>query len=156
MARMNWIRHASRAVIIRGGRMLAIKMCDRSGIFYVLPGGGQRHGETMRDGLRRECLEEINLEVNVGRLIYVREYIGRNHGFAKQHRHFHQVETVFSCSIPEGAEPSPGSETDRKQIGIEWLDLKTLGEVRFLPTDAVPVIRREMEGGDDLYLGDLN
>ncbi|MFP4351434.1 MAG: NUDIX domain-containing protein [Puniceicoccaceae bacterium] len=153
---MKWIRHACRAVILRDGRLLSIKMCDRSGIFYILPGGGQRHGETMREALRRECLEEINLEVSVGRLLYVREYIGRNHSFSKYHRDFHQVETVFSCSIPPGAEPGAGSETDRKQIGIEWLDLETLSAVRFLPTDAVPVIQRELEQGSDLYLGDIN
>ena len=153
---MKWIRHACRAVILREGRLLSIKMCDRSGIFYVLPGGGQRHGETMRAALQRECLEEIGLEVSVGRLLYVREYIGRNHSFSKYHRDFHQVETVFSGSIPTGAEPQPGAETDRKQIGIEWLDLETLAAVRFLPTDAVPVIQRELEQGSDLYLGDIN
>ncbi|MBC2601399.1 NUDIX domain-containing protein [Puniceicoccus vermicola] len=153
---MKWIRHACRAVIVRRNRLLAIKMCDRSGVFYVLPGGGQRHGETMKEGLKRECLEEINLEVIIGPLLYVREYIGRNHNFSKYHRDFHQVETVFSCSIAEGAEPEPGSETDRKQIGIEWLDLKQLASVRFLPADAVPVIQRQMEEGSDLYLGDIN
>lgn len=153
---MKWIRHACRAVIVRDDRLLAIKMCDRSGIFYVLPGGGQRHGETMREGLKRECLEEINLDVSVGPLLYVREYIGQNHSFSKYHRNFHQVETVFSCTIAEGAEPSPGSETDRKQIGIEWLDLKRLTSVRFLPADAVPFIQRELAQSDDLYLGDIN
>jgi 8-oxo-dGTP pyrophosphatase MutT (NUDIX family) len=153
---MKWIRHACRAVILRRDCLLAIKMCDRSGIFYVLPGGGQRHGETMKEGLKRECLEEINLEVLVGPLLYVREYIGRNHSFSNYHRDFHQVETVFSCNIPENAEPAPGSETDRKQIGIEWLDLKKLALVRFLPTDAVPVIQREIKQESDLYLGDIN
>jgi len=153
---MKWIRHACRAVIVRDNRLLAIKMCDRSGIFYVLPGGGQRHGEPMREALKRECLEEINLEVSIGPLLYVREYIGRNHNFSKYHRDFHQVETVFSCSIAEGAEPSRGSEKDRKQIGFEWLDMDTLAEVRFLPVDAVPAIQRQLRGESDLYLGDIN
>ncbi len=153
---MKWIRHACRAVILRQGRLLTIKMRDRSGDFYVLPGGGQRHGETMRDALRRECLEEINLEVSIGPLLYVREYIGRNHSFSKYHRDFHQVETVFSCSIPEDAQPGPGSEKDRKQVGIKWLDLKTLADVRFLPADAVPIIQERLQAQGDLYLGDIN
>lgn len=153
---MKWIRHACRAVILRNGRLLAIKMCDRSGIFYVLPGGGQRHGETMRDGLKRECREEINVDVAIGPLLYVREYIGRNHSFSKYHRDFHQVETVFSCTIAESAEPSPGSEIDRKQIGIEWLDIEQLHSVRFLPADAVPMIQQQLERQRDLYLGDIN
>jgi len=150
---MKMIRHANRAVIIRDGRLLAIKMCDRSGIFYVLPGGGQLHGETMSDGLR---LEEINLEVTVQKLLYVREYIGRNHKFSRNHRNFHQVETVFLCSIPDGLEPTPGNETDRKQIGIEWLVVDRLDRIRFLPPDAIPFIRGENQMGQSLYLGDIN
>lgn len=153
---MKSIRHASRAVITRDSRLLAIKMCDRSGIFYVLPGGGQQHGENMRDGLVRECREEINLKVTVGKLLYVREYIGRNHHFSNSHRNFHQVETVFSCSIPEGVEPEPGSDTDRKQIGIEWLEMDKLDQTRFLPKDAIPFIRGQQGDHQDRYLGDIN
>jgi len=153
---VRWIRHACRAVILRDDCLLTVKMCDRSGIFYVLPGGGQKHGETMTDGLRRECLEEIGLEVTVGKLLYVREYIGRNHRFSKNHRHFHQVETVFTCTIAAGTEPSAGSETDRKQIGFEWLPVGNLSSVRFLPGDAIPYIRNEVCSGENRYLGDIN
>ncbi|MEM1095652.1 MAG: hypothetical protein AAGJ10_13715, partial [Bacteroidota bacterium] len=46
-----------RALVIFKGKLLTIKMQDSSGIFYILPGGGQRHGETLREGLMRECLE---------------------------------------------------------------------------------------------------
>ena len=68
---MRPIRTAARALIILNGKLLAIKMRDRSGIFYILPGGGQRHGETLREGLMRECLEEIGTDVKVGELLYV-------------------------------------------------------------------------------------
>lgn len=153
---MKSIRHACRAVIVRDNKLLVIKMCDRSGIFYVLPGGGQRHGETMEQGLVRECLEEINLQVEVGSLLYVREYIGRNHDFSKYHRNFHQIETVFTCSIPEGAEPTPGTEVDRKQIGMEWIDLNRLSQVRFLPPDAIPAILKKNPASENIYLGDIN
>lgn len=153
---MKWIRHATRAVIVRDGKLLVIKMCDRSGIFYVLPGGGQRHGETMKEGLIRECWEEIGLEVDIGPLLYVREYIGRNHGFSKYHRDFHQVETVFACTIPADAEPKNGSETDRKQIGHTWLALENLQEHRFLPADAIPMIQQKVANSEGLYLGDIN
>jgi len=153
---MKWIRHATRAVIVRDGKLLVIKMCDRSGIFYVLPGGGQKHGETMKQGLLRECREEIGIEVMIGPLLYVREYIGRNHSFSKYHRDFHQVETVFACSIPPKTEPVAGSEKDRKQIGFAWLDLEKLSEHRFLPADAIPMIQQNASHSDGLYLGDIN
>ena len=84
-------------------------MRDRSGIFYLLPGGGQNHGETLKEGLQRECLEEIGTEVEIGELLYVREYIGKNHQFRNAHRAFHQVENVFRCTLPRPEEIGPGS-----------------------------------------------
>mgnify|MGYP001246774977 FL=1 len=56
---MRHIRTAARALIILDKKVLTIKMCDKTGIFYILPGGGQRHGESLTDALIRECLEEI-------------------------------------------------------------------------------------------------
>ena len=63
---MRPIRTAARALIILEGKLLAIKMRDQSGVFYILPGGGQNHGETLRQGLQRECLEEIGTDVDIG------------------------------------------------------------------------------------------
>ena len=130
---MRHIRTAARALIIHEQKLLAIKMRDRSGIFYLLPGGGQNHGETLKEGLQRECLEEIGTEVEIGELLYVREYIGKNHQFRNAHRAFHQVENVFRCTLPRPEEIGPGSELDKKQVGIEWLPLKELPNIRLLP-----------------------
>lgn len=153
---MRFIRTAARALIIHEGKLLAIKMRDKTGIFYILPGGGQRHGETLREGLKRECLEEIGTEVEVGELLYVREYIGKNHEFRNSHHAFHQVENVFRCSLPNPDGIGPGHEHDKKQIGVEWIPLEELQQRRFLPE----VIKRFFSGdGFDAgtnYLGDVN
>ena len=153
---MRFIRTAARALIIHQDKLLTIKMRDKSGIFYILPGGGQRHGETLREGLKRECLEEIGTEVEVGELLYVREYIGKNHEFRQAHHAFHQVESVFRCSLPDPDGIGPGSEHDKKQVGVEWIPLEELRERRFLPD----VIKSFFTGkGFDAgtnYLGDVN
>ena len=73
---MQSIRTASRALIIKDCKLLTIQMRDSSGIFYILPGGGQQHGETLKESLVRECKEEIGALVTVGELLYIREYIG--------------------------------------------------------------------------------
>jgi 8-oxo-dGTP diphosphatase len=78
------IRSAARAVIICNGCLLATKMRDQRGVYYILPGGGQQPGETMEDAVKRECLEEVGLKVSVLQLLYVREYIGKNHTFSSQ------------------------------------------------------------------------
>ncbi|MFP4157281.1 MAG: NUDIX domain-containing protein [Opitutales bacterium] len=153
---MRHIRTAARALILHDNCLLAIKMRDKSGIFYILPGGGQRHGETLHEGLARECLEEIGTEVEVGELLYVREYIGKNHEFRKTHRAFHQVENVFRCQLPHPERIGPGSEHDKKQIGVEWIPLEELPTKRFLPEVIKPFFSKNTFEPNTPYLGDVN
>ena len=79
---MKPIRNSAKAIIIEDGRLLAIKLTDEEGFWYCLPGGGQEPGEPLEAALRRECLEEINCEIEICDLRFVRDYIGKNHEFA--------------------------------------------------------------------------
>jgi ADP-ribose pyrophosphatase YjhB (NUDIX family) len=153
---MRHIRTAARALVIREGKLLAIKMRDKTGIFYILPGGGQRHGETLQEGLVRECREEIGTEVEVGDLLYVREYIGRNHEFRRAHHAFHQVENVFRCTLPDPDGIGPGSEHDKKQIGVAWIPLADLAQTRLLPEVIKPYFTSDGFEIGTTYLGDVN
>lgn len=154
---LKWVRSAARALIIRDGNLLAIRMRRVPGeVFYILPGGGQKHGETLTDTVQRECLEEIGTQVDVGEVAYVREYIGRHHHLRKLHKDFHQLEVVFFCQLPDGTVPAPGHEHDKHQIGVEWLPLNKLQETEFYPE----VLKRLVINGEitskHLYLGDIN
>lgn len=131
-------------------------MRDASGTFHILPGGGQRHGETLQEGLRRECREELGVDIKVGKLFYVREYIGKNHRFSKYHRHFHQLEVVFECGIEGEPETFMGSERDRKQVGVVWIPVQELDPLRFLPKALIPLISGELSPAVDRYQGDVN
>lgn len=156
MGRIKPIRSAARAVIVREGRLLAVKMRDWRGIYYILPGGGQQPGETLTEAVRRECREEAGVEVIVQELLYVREYIGKNHNFSRNHHAFHQLEHVFRCEICGNADVRAGSETDLKQIGVEWLELAHIADTKLYPA----VIKPFFQGGQvkvpELYLGDCN
>ena len=130
---MPTIRTAARALVIADDKVLTIKMRDKTGIFYILPGGGQQHGETLEEGLQRECLEEIGTNVIVGELAYLREYIGKNHEFRDTHGNFHQVESVFRCELSDPQAVGKGTNLDKKQIGIEWIPLVEMPIVDFYP-----------------------
>jgi len=64
--------------------VLVTRNMDRSGPFFLLPGGGQEHGETLPKALRREFMEEVGVPIEVNELVLVRDYIARNHEFADE------------------------------------------------------------------------
>ena len=151
---MRTIRTAARALIIQDDKVLTIKMQDTSGIFYILPGGGQQHGETLIEGLQRECLEEIGSSVNVGDIAYVREYIGKNHEFRQSHGNFHQLESVFFCELT-----APGGCRSRNCIGQQtnWHRMDT--SFRITPAEIPPaghqirVLKNRLSVGHNLSGG---
>ena len=150
------IRTAARAVIVRDGKILTVVLRDRDGDFYVLPGGGQTHGETLSETVLRECREEIGAEVEVGALLYMREYVGKNHGFAQRHAHFHQVEAVFRCTLKSEPGAENGTARDNRQVGLAWVPVAELARFRFFPN-----VLKDFVQGDDIavpvtYLGDIN
>lgn len=156
MSSIRSIRSAARAIVICDGKLLATKMKDHRGIYYILPGGGQQPGETLSDTVRRECLEEVGVEVKVGKLLYVREYIGKNHNFSPRHKHFHQLEHVFLCTTADPHACCPGSETDNHQVGVAWLALESLDHIRFYPEAVKPYFRDGTIDVSPTYLGDCN
>lgn len=150
------IRTAVRAVIIHDGRLLVVKMKDRDGIFYILPGGGQKPGETFFETLKRECMEEVGVDVRIGDFLFVREYIGRNHVFRYRHSNFHQVETVFRCEIEDPSKVRVGDLQDMRQVGVAWLPLEELPETRFFPQVLTGFFKNGQLDVPCHYLGDVN
>jgi 8-oxo-dGTP pyrophosphatase MutT (NUDIX family) len=158
---MRPVRNSAKAVIVEDGRLLALKMNDEAGVYYILPGGGQDPGEILTEAVRRECREEVGADVRVGELIWLREYIGRNHEFPEHDEDFHQVEFMFACTLVPGATLGTGHLLDERQVGIEWLPLATIEQVRLYPAALRPLLAR-MAGTIEtpivasVYLGDVN
>lgn len=152
------IRNSAKAIIVGDGSLLVTRNKDDLGTFYLLPGGGQRHGETLYAAVVRECREEIAVEIIVGELLFVREYIACNHEFAESEGRVHQVEFMFKCHIRDGEKPQVGRVPDAYQTGVEWLAMESLSQVRFYPAALVDPLRRlaTSEKAVEHYLGDVN
>jgi 8-oxo-dGTP diphosphatase len=151
------IRNSAKAIIVRDGKILCIRGQDPSGhpsaVFYCLPGGGQMNGETLVEALIRECCEELSVEVTVGSLKHVREYIGDKYGDGRHGEDWHQIEFYFRCEIAPNAECVPGIEPDSYQMGLEWLPLHQLADYRFYPEALAPLLIYGETA--PVYLGDV-
>ena len=66
-----------RGVILYEGKVYLCKWVERNGRggFYCLPGGTLESGETRRECIKRELIEELGIEPIVGNLIYTQEII---------------------------------------------------------------------------------
>ena len=155
MSDPTYVRTAAKAIIVRDGYLLAIKCQQGEEAFYILPGGGQEPGEDLVACLRRECLEEIGVDVEVGPLRYVRDYIGRNHELAAIHGHVHGLELMFECTLV--VEPlREGSVPDDLQVGVEWLPLARIDQYPLMPRALRARIGAWEQSPGPIYLGDVH
>lgn len=149
------IRNSAKAIIIRDGKLLLTKNVGwRGDDYYLLPGGGQEPGETLVQALERECLEELGAKIRVGKLRYVRDYIGKNHAFAERHADLHQVEYIFVCELL--SEPANVAVPRDGQTGMVWVELERLATIQIFPKPLAQLIRANGELTGDVYLGDVN
>ncbi len=128
------------AAILRGDKILLIEFRDENGVHYNLPGGGLDVGETIEEGLKRECLEEASVHVEVEGLILAWEYVPEklNNRYGKRQK----VGLVFLCHLAEGSEPEFPSKPDKNQIGVRWV---SMNEFETLPSSKRPVLYPKFE-----------
>ncbi|MGE7828448.1 NUDIX domain-containing protein [Paenibacillus sp. NPDC093718] len=153
---MKPIRNSAKAVIMRNHQILLTKNVDHLGDFYLFPGGGQEKGETLAQAVIRECQEEIGRKVEVRDLLHVREYIGSNHEFAEWDSDVHQVEFYFECNLADAGDTFLGYNPDEYQVGVEWIDLSALDDIRIYPRSLVKPLMDKAGRSAACYVGDTN
>ena len=141
------VRTSAKALVIKDGHMLAIKLRDADGVFYIMPGGGQHAGELLPDAVEREVAEEAGIRVKAGDAVLVIE--------GAEGEPDHRVDIVFRCEYigPCDAE----AQYDWNQIGTEWLPLDTLNRAPLYPSKLRRAIMNLAQGkGNPVYLGNEN
>ena len=151
---MGNVRVSAKAVIIKDDKLLVMKHDAEEEEYSILPGGGQRNGEDLSSTVKRECLEEAGVRVEVGDVLFIRDYIEDNHEFAGRKPGFHQVEIMFRCEILDDKEIGNGVSMDKWQVGIEWLPLDNLVQSSLYPS-ILNAMRASSRVGK-IYLGDVN
>lgn len=154
---MKHIRNSVKAIIVENGKILVNKCEFRKGeVAYIFSGGGQELGETFTDALRRECLEELGAQISIGELVWIREYIGKNHEFAEWDKDVHQIEYYFKCKLETPVDLNKATNLDTVQVGCEWLELSKLKDYKIYPRKIIDCL--DMYGNivSPIYVGDVN
>ena len=109
------------AVIHDGSRILATQR--GYGEFkdkWEFPGGKMEAGESREEALRREIREELDTEINIGKLLCTVEY---------DYPAFHLTMHCFLCTVAAGDLKLKEHESAR------WLSAQELNAVDWLPAD---------------------
>lgn len=139
------IRTSAKALIIKDGKVLAVKIRDENEEWYVLPGGGQDSEELLTDAVCREVEEEAGIKVKPKEIVFVVEGM---HG-----EPFHRVDLVFLCDYI-GEIENAILHGDTNQAGYDWLDIHTLNKAPLYPSKLRREIMKLYEGSKyKVYLG---
>lgn len=60
-------------IVIKNNKILLVKSDYDNKIYWILPGGGLCHGESLKECVKREVFEETGIKVKVGKLIFIDE-----------------------------------------------------------------------------------
>ncbi|NIK79744.1 ADP-ribose pyrophosphatase YjhB (NUDIX family) [Paenibacillus castaneae] len=90
------IRTAAGSMIIKDEQLLVLRRTGVQGEFYVLPGGGQEHGQSIQKTLIREVFEEVSLKVEIEELLFINEFIAKRDSlFPDLEPDVHQIDFTF-------------------------------------------------------------
>jgi ADP-ribose pyrophosphatase YjhB (NUDIX family) len=133
------IRPSAKALIIKDGKILLSKLNDNGDIFYIMPGGGQNPEELLTETVRRECKEELGIEIEPKEIVFVIEGL---HG-----EPFHRIDIVFLCEYIKEIKDAEIIK-DKNQIENEWISLENLMNEPLYPSK----LRKEII---ELYKGNI-
>ena len=151
-------RYSMKAIIIKDGKFLVEQVDQGRGIFYKLPGGGHHFGETIHEALHRELQEELGIDAEIGTLLFIRDYLEKNHSMEFDDSNFQQTELMFLCNVKDFSNLGKGTEPDKNQV-ICWKSAEELEQIKFYPKKLVPYLKsiQKLKGQKEtIYLGDVN
>lgn len=130
----NKIEKRVRAVIIEDGKILLMHRIKHGHEYWVFPGGGVDDADkSLEYGLKRECLEELGVEVEVKDLLMNKFYILDN--LKGQIQYFYNCR-IIGGKVGTGTGPEWSSDRDIEKYGtyeIVWIPINELKNKTIYP-----------------------
>jgi len=132
---MEYPRATALTLITCQGKLLLLRMREEDIEYWAPPGGGLRQGETLPEAAAREAREEAGIDVSVGSLLYVHDFINPEDGC-------HKVEVYFRA-VPVG-DPAPRktARQDARILEARWFSMESVRHLPLFPpefTEMLPV-----------------
>lgn len=128
-----------------GDRLLMVRHrgINATDTFWCPPGGGAQFSETAPDALTREFLEETGLEIEIGDMLFVNEFMQPP---------LHAMELFFTIRVTGGL-LRQGIDPEMSLAGqiIEDVRLMSFEEIKSYPPDEVHALFRYCDSLDDVF-----
>ncbi|MEK6859091.1 MAG: NUDIX hydrolase [Nanoarchaeota archaeon] len=121
------------AILFYHGRLVVVKHASaKFGDYYLLPGGGWEHGETLEQCAIREVKEETGLDVSADYLAFYKTVYTDEDD---------TLDLVFVCSYKEGN--IQNKDPDKKVVSIELISSElNLEKLNFHPKQLKSLVFR--------------
>ena len=136
-------RVSARGLLIENGTVLFIEYRSKDNeVYYSLPGGGQETNIDLSQTLKNEFLEEVGLEIFVGDVLLVREFIISNPKEEIWKNGVHQLEIIFDCKRVNDNATITASKPDHGMIGTKWIPIDQIKNHKVYPTtDLIDIVK---------------
>ena len=132
-------------IVIREGRLLLIAHRKGGELYWLLPGGGVRYGETLPQALTREFREELGAEITASRFAFLCDSIE-----PRGKRHILNI--AFWCDLGS-SDLRLGKE--RRLYGYSFFDRDEVARARIYPPLNQPLVSIMEQGTIEGYLGSV-
>jgi 8-oxo-dGTP pyrophosphatase MutT (NUDIX family) len=132
----------ARIVLIDRGHLALIERNKNGNTYYVYPGGGADKGESLIDAAKREALEELGVEIEVGEQIAEDRYEGRRNVFF--------TATLIGGEFGSGTGEEMSSTADSKwgSYKPEWIPIDRLDEITIYPEFLTEIVKSLTRDGN--------